>query len=386
MVSFNGLHQSARRLKKFDGFGSCIQHRHALQRSCHLGHGAVKVNRLEGREAEFSEHRDVVLVAKGTHHEHTGAEIGFDRRVLLYLDRGGPPLRVQRETDLLPDEVLVAIVFRVNNNHATSTNQLGSCCGNDQFCTVFTGPSDVNQFRLSWESFNLCIGDGRTLHRVVDVGAEVLNDVAFLEQVNENGLGYASIVRRICQVFPRKITGKADSLGRASHGLRERFDGGLAKFEKFFTVVSLHLAFGVFLHGEFNVDAVSINTPREVHFFAQEALTAGEDVDHGVLGNSADVPCARRVGGRRVNDEEFLPAVRVEGVASAVRLFIGIVCFLDGFLKVNRPSFFGKFRGWHVPHLAPPRSMRWVQLCGCGTSFQPVGLDGNSTGFGSPRR
>ena len=46
--------------------------------------------------------------------------------------------------------------------------------------------------------------------------------------------------------IPRKIKEeKADSFGRASHGLRERFDGGLAKFEKFFTVVSLHLAFGV---------------------------------------------------------------------------------------------------------------------------------------------
>ena len=55
----------------------------------------------------------------------------------------------------------------------------------------------------------------------------------------------------------------------------------------------------------------SINTPREVHF-CQEALTAGEDVDHGALGNSADVPCARRIGGRRVNDEEFFPLFKLK--------------------------------------------------------------------------
>ena len=182
--------------------------------------------------------------------------------------------------------------------------------------------------------------------------------------------------------IPRKITGKADSLGRASHGLRERFDGGLAKFEKFFTVVGLHLAFGVFLHGEFNVDAVSVNTPREVHFFAQEALTAGEDVDHGVLGHSADVPCAGRVGGG-VSMTKNSSAVRVEGVASAVRLYHRHSVLLGWISQGQSTIFFREVSGLACASPGPasvnevgPTLRMWDII-----STRRRGW--NSTGFGS---
>ena len=96
-------------------------------------------------------------------------------------------LACPREADLLPDEVLVAIILGVNNNHAAA--QINS--GRVVEMTSSVPSSQVHRtspISSFVESFNLGIGDGRTFHRVVDVGSEVLNDVAFLEQVNENGL------------------------------------------------------------------------------------------------------------------------------------------------------------------------------------------------------
>lgn len=101
--------------------------------------------------------------------------------------------------------------------------------------------------------------------------------------------------------------------------------------EEFFPVVGFHLPFGVFFHGEFDVDSVSVHAPWEVNLLSQKPLASSDDVDHGVLSDSTDVPRPRWIGWGCVNDKEFFAGIRIESIAATVRLFVGIMRFLNGF-------------------------------------------------------
>ena len=185
-----------------------------------------------------------------------------------------------RQYRLFANQVLISLIIRMDNDNTTSTDQFRSCCGYDKFLAFFRFPTHIYKFRHAANSFDLRISDGRTFNRVVDVRTQVLNDVAFLEKFNENGLCNRPIIWGICEVLSCKIAGQTDASCSFSHRLREGFDGFATKVKKFLSLVRLHLSFRVFLNCEFNVDAVSVYSPRKVDFFPEQSLRTCENIDH----------------------------------------------------------------------------------------------------------
>ena len=240
----------------------------------------------------------------------------------------------------MSDQVCVSLVFRMDNNNAACTNHFRPRGRNDEVGSIFAGPADIDQFGFAGQPFNLCIGDGGPFNGVVDVGAQIFNDVPFLEQFNKDRLGDAPIIGGIGEVFSVKITREPNPACRIPHGLSKGFNGRFTQLEKFLTVIGFHFPFGVLFHGEFNIDAVSIHSPREVDLFPKQALTPRQHINHGVLSNSTDVPCPGRIGWRCVNNEHFFAAMGLEGIASVVFLLIAIVRLLNGLLQINGPSLF----------------------------------------------
>ena len=192
----------------------------------------------------------------------------------------------------LTDEVAVPVIVRVNHDHTARTDHLWSGGRDDHFFPVLCVPADVHQLGFARDPLNLGIGDGRAFNRVVDVWAKVLDHGTLFEQIDENGLRDAAVIWGIGEVLPVKITGQANALRGGSHGLREGFDGRGAEVQKFAAVVRPHLALRVLFDGEFDVDPVAVDAPREVDFLAKQALAPGDDVNHGVLRDGTDVPRA----------------------------------------------------------------------------------------------
>ena len=192
----------------------------------------------------------------------------------------------------LTDEVAVTVIVRVNHDHTARTDHLWAGGRDDHLLAVLGVPTDVHELGFARDPLNLGIGDGRAFHGVVDVRAQVLDHGALFEQIDENRLGDAAVIWGIGEVFAVKITGQADALCGGPHGLCKGFNGRGAEVQELAAVVRSHLAFRVLFHGEFDVDAVAVDAPREVDFLAKQALAAGDDVDHGVLRDSTDVPRA----------------------------------------------------------------------------------------------
>ena len=192
----------------------------------------------------------------------------------------------------LTDEVAVPVIVRVNHDHTARTDHLWSGGRDDHLFAVLCVPADVNQFCFARDPLNFGIGDGRAFDRVVDVRAQVFDHGALFEQIDENRLGDAPVIWGIGEVFSIKITGQANALRGGPHGLREGFNGRGAEVQELAAVVRPHLALRVLLNGEFNVDAVAVDAPREVDFLAKQALAPGDNVDHGILRDSTDVPRA----------------------------------------------------------------------------------------------
>ena len=99
----------------------------------------------------------------------------------MNFDRGRATFGGQRKGDALTDQMAIPFVVGMDHHHTTGTNQFRPGGGNHQIRAVLAGPSDINEFGFSWEPLNFRIGNRCSLNRVVDVGAEVLDDVAFLE-------------------------------------------------------------------------------------------------------------------------------------------------------------------------------------------------------------
>ena len=74
----------------------------------------------------------------------------------------------------------------MDNHHATGADEFRACRRYHQFSAVFTGPTDIDEFRFPSNTLNFSIGDGGAFNGVVDVRSKVLNDVPFLEQFNKN--------------------------------------------------------------------------------------------------------------------------------------------------------------------------------------------------------
>ena len=209
-----------------------------------------------------------------------------------YFDHGFTTVCRHGQGEGLTDEVAVSIIVGVNHDHTARTDHLWAGGRDDHLFPVFSLPADVHQLGFARDTLNFGIGDGRAFNRVVDVRAKVLDHGTLFEQIDENGLSDAAVIWGIGEVFSVKITGQANALCGGPHGLCEGFNGRGAQVQELTAVVRSHLAFCVLFHREFDVDAVPVDAPREVDFLAKQALAPRDDVNHGVLRDSTDVPRA----------------------------------------------------------------------------------------------
>ena len=90
--------------------------------------------------------------------------------------------------------MLVPFVIRMDDDDTARTDHFWPGGRDDKFFPVLTHPPHVNEFGFPRQALNFGIGDGRSFNRVVDVGPQILDDVAFLEQFNKDGLRDAAVV------------------------------------------------------------------------------------------------------------------------------------------------------------------------------------------------
>ena len=116
----------------------------------------------------------------------------------------------------------------MDNDYSTGTDHLWPRSRDYDVLTIFSRPQDIAQQRLPSDTLDLSISNGSSFNWVVDIGPQVLDYVATLEQINEDGLGNRPVVRRVGEVLILKIARQADSLRGLPHGLSIGFDCLLA--------------------------------------------------------------------------------------------------------------------------------------------------------------
>ena len=223
----------------------------------------------------------------------------------------------------------------MNHDHAAGTDEFGSCGGDDQFLTVVCGPSDIDELCFSLETFDFGISDGGPLHGVVDVRAQILDNFSSLEQVNEDSLRHGAVIGGVSEIFLLKITGEAHSRCSLPHRLRVFLNCFLTQLEEFGPIIRLHLPTSIFLNSEFDVDAISVDTPRKEDLFPKQPLATCNDINHAVLSHSSDMPCSAGVGRRGVYDEKFPFTGGVEAVSRIVDFSVCVMRFLNALLEVD---------------------------------------------------
>ena len=65
-------------LQDLDSPGASIYYRHTCQRTSNLGYVTIQIYRLKGRQSQFPEHRNIILVTEGTDHQDPGTEFHVD--------------------------------------------------------------------------------------------------------------------------------------------------------------------------------------------------------------------------------------------------------------------------------------------------------------------
>ncbi len=189
-----------------DGGLAGLNHGHSSQWASQLGHAAFEVDGLERVQPQFTEDGHVVLIPKRTNHQNTRTKFHFHRGMGAHFDHGVTTVCWHGKSEGLPNEVAVTVIIGVHNDDTASANHLRPRGRNDHLLARVGVPSHVNELGFARDPLNLCIGDGCAFHRVVDVWPQVLNHVTLLEQIDENGLRHAPVVRGIGEVFSIEIT------------------------------------------------------------------------------------------------------------------------------------------------------------------------------------
>ena len=103
-------------------------------------------------------------------------------------------------------------------------------------------------------------------------------------------MGDCPIIRGIRQVFLIIGTGESDPLGNIPHFLGILFDLSSANVKELGPSIGLHLAAGLPLDREFDIDTVTVDAPWEIDLLADQPLATGDDIDHRILGHRTDMP------------------------------------------------------------------------------------------------
>ena len=78
LIMLNYILYSTCFLQDPDSLGTGIYYRHTCQRTSNLGYVTLQIYRLEGRQSQFPEYRNIILVTEGTDHQDPGTEFHVD--------------------------------------------------------------------------------------------------------------------------------------------------------------------------------------------------------------------------------------------------------------------------------------------------------------------
>lgn len=252
---------------------------------------------------------EVVRVVRGRDLDGARAELGVD--VLVGDDRDAAA--GERQLDLLADQVLVAVVLRVNGNSRVAQHRLGTGRRDDDGVLALAVP-DGDELAVVVLVLDLDVRDGRETARTpVDDALGPVDQLVVVELLEDglDGLGQTL-------VHGEALTRPGDTVTKALHlpgdlpaglalPLPDAVDEGLAP----------QVVAGLALLGELTLDNVLRGDTGVVHaglpqrLVALHPLAPGEGVDQRVLEGVPQVEAARDVRRRDDDGERRLVARRV---------------------------------------------------------------------------
>ncbi len=300
----------------------------AEERAVH-GDDGVLVHDGDVRQVVPLADLEVVRVVRGRHLDGAGAELRVD--VGVGDDRD--PTAGQRQLDLGADQVLVALVLRVDGDRGVTQHRLGARGGDDDGVLALA-VADRDQLAVVVLVLHLDVRDGGQAARApVDDALGAVDQLVVVELLEDglDGLGQA-LVHGEALAGPVHAVAQAPHLaGDLAAGLRlplpDALDEGLAA----------QVVAGLALLGELALDHVLGGDAGVVHaglpqgLVALHALAADEGVDQRVLEGVAQVQAAGDV--RRGDDdgERGLVALGVRGeVATLYPALVQLALYVRG--------------------------------------------------------
>ena len=240
----------------------------------------------------------VRVVGRGDLH-CTGAQLPVDVVV-------GDDLQLQvvaeRVIEFLADEVLVALVVRVDGDGDISQHRLDAGGGHDEvrLVVVERTVADGDELALDILVHDLDIGDGCLQHRGPVDQAVILVDHPGVEKLLENGDDRSVQPFVECEALPRPVDGIADRAHLRRDGAAVLlFPLPHARDEFLAAVVVAVLALGLLEHGldlGLRGDARVVHARQPQHLVALHTLASHQGIHQRVVQRVAHVQLTRHIG------------------------------------------------------------------------------------------
>ena len=320
------LDQDALVLEVLDGRFPGLEDGHAGVLPGELGHAAALVDALLHLEVVLHDPLEVVLVPDGADHDGPGPVVHLDLGVGDDLD----PLPEEGSDELLPDQVLLLLVVRVDGDGFACAQQLGPG-GGDHDVAGAVRQCELDEVELVDVVPVLHLGVGQGGHAAgAPVNGEVgLVDQAAVEQVHEGQLGDPPVVGGVGLVVDAGVHALSQDLEVVRHLLDEAV-GVLLAEPPVLLPGGVQLGDAVLLlHFDLDRGPVDVEAEGEEHVVPAHPLVTGGEVNKGVSRGVAQVKGAGGVPRRVVDAEDRLVGSGVEAVDGFVLPHL-LPAFLNG--------------------------------------------------------
>ena len=367
------LHEVALRLEVGDDLLARLIAVEALIFAAVLIDDALVVEDADDLEVVAQADLKVVRVVSRRHLDAAGAEVHLG----IVVRHDGDLLADERQDDVLADDVLVALVVRVDAHAGVAEHGLGpGRRDNDLAGAVCQRIAHMPQMAGLVDIFDLGIGQGRDAVRAPVDDAASLVDEALLIQVHEHladGLR-AALVHREAGTVP--VAGRAEALLLLDDTVAVLMLPGPDALEELLAaevITGLALLAQLLLHADLRGDTGMVHAGDPEGGMALHALEADEHVLHGGVHGMAHVELACDIGGRHDDGKGLLVRVAlgmeiavvhpefVEPVLNVARL-VGLWQFFHSLLLFddkNRPELHHMLRAMQIT-VVPPEFPPWA--------------------------
>ena len=322
---------------QLEGFGQFVRRLHAAQEILVVlqQQGGVGVQNVDHRQTVALAHLEVVEVVRRGDLHRAGAGFGIG---VLVGDDGDAPAH-QRQDDVLADDVLVALIVRVDGHGGVAQHGFRPCGGHDDMAALlaFHRVFEMPQMALRLGGHHLQIGDGGVQARIPVDQPLVLVDQALAVELDEDLAHGAREALVHGEALARPVAGGAKAA--------QLVDDGGARFLLPFPDAADELlapqlpAGGLVFGGQLALDdhlrgdAGVIGARLPEHVLAAHALETHHDVLNGVVQGMAHVQRAGDI--RRRDDDGIGLRLRVARRPEGPGLFPLLVDALFGLGRIE---------------------------------------------------